>query len=339
MENYRILATNGLTQQNPAATIATVLGQSGISKQLFPYILGTLPYRTAVVGGRFAEMPDTLRNKLVITIGSGPDALTITKSLPELRISGTVVATGSLITLGSLQELKVTLTDPSGNNQQMSREHKAGEYITLLAGTNAPSVDQLSSLETKLNNTRAKLQSNETTINRDDVLGDTLYAALAAFQAVNQQKRMILTKSFGIRIAAFPSVHLAVARLNTTLSFGLPISAAALKPQRHEPGIHSRCPGDLYDPAHCKRREKLQRSGLGRDKRKLRDPIGAESFRQNPDRSGKHDHRLPSHYRSGYRSCKRDGLPRQGREPGPRPEHPDRQRQPGQDHPVQRHGN
>ena len=50
MENYRVLAGNYLSQQHPNASIGDVLDNSTITKQEFPYLLGTLPYRVYTAG-------------------------------------------------------------------------------------------------------------------------------------------------------------------------------------------------------------------------------------------------------------------------------------------------
>lgn len=86
------------------ATVVDVLGKKEIVKQEFPYLLGTLPYRTAVKGTTFATIPDSLRQKLSFNVKNDitspsifdysivdPDApapvdnsLNISKSLAEL---------------------------------------------------------------------------------------------------------------------------------------------------------------------------------------------------------------------------------------------------------------
>jgi hypothetical protein len=67
-----------------------VLGKKEIIKHEFPYLLGTLPYRKIVTGGRYSEVPESLRRRLTIEVYKDRyddllgKKLTITKSLPEL---------------------------------------------------------------------------------------------------------------------------------------------------------------------------------------------------------------------------------------------------------------
>jgi len=98
MQNYQNSVKSYIQQNYPNATSDDVLGKKAIIKQEFPYLLGTLPYRGAIRGVAFAEMPDTYRHKLSFNVKNDtfdistldPDAptadtsLNITKSLPEL---------------------------------------------------------------------------------------------------------------------------------------------------------------------------------------------------------------------------------------------------------------
>jgi hypothetical protein len=64
-----------------------VLGKKDVVVQDYPYLLGTLPYRTEVRGGAYAMLPSSLRHKLSFTVvrdQSDTAPLTYTASLPEL---------------------------------------------------------------------------------------------------------------------------------------------------------------------------------------------------------------------------------------------------------------
>ncbi len=99
MQGYQTRVQSYIQQNHPNATVGDVLGKKEIDKKEYRYLLGTLPYRDAIRGVAFAELPDTYRHKLsfnVINDGINtsfidPEAppvadtsLNITKSLPEL---------------------------------------------------------------------------------------------------------------------------------------------------------------------------------------------------------------------------------------------------------------
>jgi hypothetical protein len=87
MQNYQTQVQNYIQQNYPNATVGDVLGKQGVIQKTYSYLLGTLPYRTAIQGGTFTVIPDTLRHQLsfnVQTDTADANPLAITKSLPEL---------------------------------------------------------------------------------------------------------------------------------------------------------------------------------------------------------------------------------------------------------------
>ncbi|MDD2850685.1 MAG: transglutaminase domain-containing protein [Desulfuromonadaceae bacterium] len=98
MLDYQTNVQSYIKQNYPNATVGDVLGKKEIVKKEYPFLLGTLPYRTSIKGSTFNEIPDTYRHKLSFNIKNDtvdlsaydPDAvivdtsLNIIKSLPEL---------------------------------------------------------------------------------------------------------------------------------------------------------------------------------------------------------------------------------------------------------------
>ncbi|ACM19173.1 transglutaminase/protease-like domain protein [Geotalea daltonii FRC-32] len=87
MQDYQTRVQNYIQQNYPNATVGDVLGKKEIIKKEYSYLLGTLPYKTAVKGGSFSVMPDSFRHKLsfnVTTSGLDETPIALTMSLPEL---------------------------------------------------------------------------------------------------------------------------------------------------------------------------------------------------------------------------------------------------------------
>lgn len=101
MQDYQTKVQNYIQQNYPNATVGDVLGKKEIIKKEYSYLLGTLPYRTAIKGAVIASIPDSYRHKLSFNVKKedstidlsayDPDApapvdnsLIITKSLAEL---------------------------------------------------------------------------------------------------------------------------------------------------------------------------------------------------------------------------------------------------------------
>jgi len=134
MQDYQTRVQNYIQQNYPNATVGDVLGKKTIVKKEYPYLLGTLPYRTAVKGSSFSSIPDTLRHKLSFNVrnetvdtiydpdtpDSNNNSLVITKSLPELA--------GKKITLSYSP---ATAQDEAVINSYLPKPHADGTPIQL----------------------------------------------------------------------------------------------------------------------------------------------------------------------------------------------------------------
>jgi len=135
MQDYQARVQSYIQQNYPNATVGDVLGKKEIIKKEYPYLLGTLPYRGAIRGAAFAELPDTYRHRLSFNVKNDginssfidPDAppvadtfLNITKSLPELA--------GKKITLSYSP---ATPQDEAVINSYLPKPHADGTPIQL----------------------------------------------------------------------------------------------------------------------------------------------------------------------------------------------------------------
>jgi transglutaminase-like putative cysteine protease len=122
MQDYQTQVQSYIQQNHPNATVGDVLGKKEIIKQEFPFLLGTLPYRTAIRGTAFTEVPDTLRHKLTFTVTNGTfdeTPLAITKNMAELA--------GKKITLSYSP---ATSQDEAVINSFLPKPHTDGTPIT-----------------------------------------------------------------------------------------------------------------------------------------------------------------------------------------------------------------
>ena len=121
IEGYQVNAENYLNNQHPGASVGDVLGKKHIIKQEFPYLLGTLPYKTVVVGQKMSELPDTLRHTVELVLSKdNVNNISIIKGLPEV--------VGHKITLGYVP---ATQADIDVINKYMPKPHSDGTPITL----------------------------------------------------------------------------------------------------------------------------------------------------------------------------------------------------------------
>jgi Transglutaminase-like superfamily len=134
MQDYQAQVQNYIQQNYPNATVEDVLGKKEVVKQEYPYLLGTLPYRTAVKGATFAAIPNSLQQKLTFNVkredtvdlsAYDPDApapvdnsLSITKTYAELA--------GKKITLSYSP---ATSQDEAVINSYLPKPHADGSPI------------------------------------------------------------------------------------------------------------------------------------------------------------------------------------------------------------------
>ena len=87
MQDYQTKVQNYIQQNYPNATVGDVIGKKEIIKQEFPYLLGTLSYKTVQVGSEFAQVPDNLRYKITFEIqdsNADGNSFSYTTSISEL---------------------------------------------------------------------------------------------------------------------------------------------------------------------------------------------------------------------------------------------------------------
>lgn len=117
--------------------------------------------------------------------------------IPELKLNGTVVATGVEMSLGTKVDVKEYSFLPGlGNVSGITHTAVAGSYlsINLIAQTVSP--QKLKDLKTKLENTKNLLASNDlaqlASLNREDILGDMMYAGTLGYYGEQEGLRKLM---------------------------------------------------------------------------------------------------------------------------------------------------
>ena len=280
---------NSTFQLISTARAGNVLDTKKIEKKEYPYLLGTLPYRTAIKGSTFTNIPDTLRHKLTFNIQkdvSDTTSLAITKSLPELagkkitisyspatsddlavinsylpqphadgtplepgelpqslpgylinlvpelRINGLVVATGSPVPLGTIETFKMTFFEPNVDDSIITNTITAGVYAAIGLNLGKIGQQQQNDLKAKFAATKTKLINKELTgLTKDDLLGDLLFSAALTYLSSLSSLNSTLAISNEVNVITLPSETIFTTKLNISSLWGTP---------------HSVAPGGLY---------------------------------------------------------------------------------------------
>ena len=87
--------------------------------------------------------------------------------------------------MGNTETFTMTFTSPGQNtNDVITNQIEAGEYLGIALNLGRVSQEQMTDLRTKLEVTKAKLQSqNLTGLTKDDILGDLLYTTALSYLA------------------------------------------------------------------------------------------------------------------------------------------------------------
>jgi len=284
MQDYQTQVQNYIQQNYPNATFGDVLGKKDIVKQEYPYLLGTLPYRTAVKGSTFTTIPGSLRHKLTFAVDGGAydeDPINITKSLPELagkkitlsyspatpqdeavinsylpkphadgtpiqpselpsslpaylinvkpelRVDGQILATGSPVTLGVIENFTMTFFDPSSDNSVVTNIITAGAYEAIGLNLGRISQDQLTNLKAKLEATKTKLQNNDFAgLSKDNLIGDLLYTTALSYHAELETMNFIAAKTMEVNAIILPSETIFATQLKVDSMWGIPKSVS-----------------------------------------------------------------------------------------------------------------
>ena len=288
MQDYQTQVQNYLTQNHPNATVGDVIGKKDIDAtsldaKSYPYLLGTLPYRTAVKGSTFTSIPDTLRHKLSFNVMknvSDTSPLAITRSLPELagkkitlsyspatsddeavinsylptphadgtpiepgelpqslpgyminvvpelRIAGQVVATGSPVALGTIETFKMTFFEPNVDDSIITNTITAGAYEAIGLNLGRIGQNQLDELKARFEVTKAKLQNNDLTgLTKEELISDMLYTSALTYHAELGIKKIISAKTTGVVNITLPSINIFSSTLKIDELFGQPNNA------------------------------------------------------------------------------------------------------------------
>ncbi len=147
---------------------------------------------------------------------------------PELRIDGTVVATGGAIGMGEIEDFNITITPPTTSAQVVTNKVTAGEYNAVTLAVTRISIDQLSAMKTKIETTKASVEAGIFAgLTQDDLVGDPLSLALLCYFIELDTKDLVTAKNMGMTAIRLPSTGRYSMGLSVDWLFGVPLSVTA----------------------------------------------------------------------------------------------------------------
>jgi transglutaminase-like putative cysteine protease len=148
---------------------------------------------------------------------------------PELMIGGEGVATGTELGLGSIETLKIIFSGPVLNaNDVIINNIQAGEYLGIALNLGNISRKQLSSMRSKIEETKVKIENNDFTgMKKDDIFGQLLYTVALSYLAELDIIDFLNSKKMDIKAVRLPSEAVFSSILKVDTLFGTPMRTIA----------------------------------------------------------------------------------------------------------------
>ncbi len=147
---------------------------------------------------------------------------------PELKIDGVTVATGSQVGMGATAEFKMTFSGPNVSDDLIKNTIEAGEYIGIGLDLSRISQEQMTSIKTKLEDTKLKLEAHDfTNLKKDDILGDLLYTTAVSYYAKLDVMDHVQARTMGVSATRLPSEALFSYEIKVSKFMGAPLSVSA----------------------------------------------------------------------------------------------------------------
>jgi transglutaminase-like putative cysteine protease len=234
---YRVVSESGSWSEIPASLRATMRLQTFSTEIARATDQPDIDYSISMPkhgGSRFtlsydpAAQPDM--DILAATIQQGlpqvPAYLVHVK--PTLRLSGSVVAEGSPVSLGAPQYIKLLMRYPDGTEYVAENELVAGTYTAVVVSHAPTSGNDISLIQNRAGSALQRLGAEQYTgLTKDDFTGEMLNLAGKGYWAYTELTNEVLAKMSGVSRVARASAGFFSWDAKVTVSFGVATGATA----------------------------------------------------------------------------------------------------------------
>ncbi len=148
--------------------------------------------------------------------------------VPELRVDGEVVASGTLVGLGNAETFTMQFYDPTSSEVPIVNEIDAGVYQAIGLNLGKISQAQVDDLKAKLETTKAKLEAQDyTDITKEEILGDLFHTTAIIYHAELGISSFVSSKTIGVASLVHPSETMFGTGLKVESTFGVPLTVGA----------------------------------------------------------------------------------------------------------------
>jgi transglutaminase superfamily protein len=147
--------------------------------------------------------------------------------IPELRVDGEVVATGTPVGLGNAETFTMQFYDPTSSEVPIVNEIDAGVYQAIGLNLGKISQAQVDELKAKLETTKAQLEAqNYSEITKEEILGDLFHTTAIIYHAELGISSYVSSKTIGVASLVHPSETMFGTGLKVESTFGVPHTVA-----------------------------------------------------------------------------------------------------------------
>ncbi|MEW6104071.1 MAG: transglutaminase-like domain-containing protein [bacterium] len=146
---------------------------------------------------------------------------------PELRVEGTIKATGNEIQMGQDQTFTMDFIDPRGTSDRITNDIIAGEFYAIGLDIGRISTEIIQKRQERVKAIKDLLETKQTEeLTKDDLIGEFLYTtAIGYFYQLDTFNKVIANK-LNIRNLRLPSEAITSFGLNISYLWSTPISAS-----------------------------------------------------------------------------------------------------------------
>lgn len=142
---------------------------------------------------------------------------------PELRIDGSVVATGSPAMMGSPETMSVSFDIPGLGRDLIEKRVAAGEYFGVGVETGRVGTTTLDGLKARLESTKARIENqNFSGLTKEELLGDLLSITIATYFGELDAQGTIAARRMGVVQYRTPSLGFSYVAADVEDLFGMP---------------------------------------------------------------------------------------------------------------------
>ncbi len=146
---------------------------------------------------------------------------------PELKMDGMTIATGTPVSLGSRETFVLTFSGPNTQPDVMTNDIEAGQYSAIAVAPGKIAGEHMLALKSKLDSTITKIQAqNTSSLNRDDLIGDMLFAAALTYFAELDLMQTLQSRVSRVAWNWLPSESIFSFTIQSTTLFGVPLSVS-----------------------------------------------------------------------------------------------------------------